>query len=100
MDDPQKAGLAEKNRNSCKLACRKFVVSPPHSPGDCIQALFYPCPSVVPVLQDFQIIKINGLAIGLKRFLLGIYIQKKYGFLYSVGNFDRRQPAIVGSGYE
>ena len=40
MDDPAKAGLAEKNRNSRKLACRRFVVSPPHSPGDCIQAPF------------------------------------------------------------
>ena len=38
MDDPREAGLAEKNRNSRKLACRRFVFSPPHSPGDCIQA--------------------------------------------------------------
>lgn len=58
MDDPREAGLAEKNRNSRKLACRRFVVSPPHSPGDCIQAPLYPCPSVpfdsiAPALSPF-----------------------------------------------
>jgi hypothetical protein len=51
MDDPRKAGLAEKNRNSRKLACRRFIFSPPHSPGDCIQAPLYPCPSVPSVVS-------------------------------------------------
>jgi hypothetical protein len=37
----REAGLAEKNRNSRKLACRRFVVSPPHSPGECIQSPLY-----------------------------------------------------------
>ena len=53
MDDPAKAGLAEKNRNSRKLACRRFIFSPPHSPGDCIQAPLYPCPSVSSVVHIF-----------------------------------------------
>jgi len=61
MDDPAKWDWRRKIKYSRKLACRRFVFSPPHSPGDCIQAALYPCPSVpsvVPVLQDFQIIKI------------------------------------------
>jgi hypothetical protein len=49
----REVGLARKNQNSRKLACRRFIFSPPYSPGDCIQVPLYLCPSVSSVVHSF-----------------------------------------------
>jgi hypothetical protein len=55
------SGIGEEKSKLAQARLQRFVFSPPHSPGDCIQAPLYPCPSVSSVVNPCKPVPIEEL---------------------------------------